>query len=240
MPKGAWSGFKTVQNDPIGLRTMGMGFGFLILGGSSSLVMRVQLMQPELELVGPDVYNELFTMHGSTIMCLFSAPFLEGTAALVLPMLLGSRELPFPRLGAFAFWTFLFGGIFFYASVFFSAVLDVGWFACVPLSGLLYSPGKGMDFWLLALSVAEIGGIAASIELVIAILKTRGLGLSLSRIPIYCWSILVLGFMMMFAFTPLLVGSYLLEFDRKFGTHFFNPDLVHDQTICLERERWSS
>ena len=224
MPTGAWGQLSTVQNDPIGMRTMGMAFAFLILGGISALVIRVQLAQPELELVGPEVYNQLFTMHGSTMMYLFSVPFLEGVAALVLPMVLGSRELPFPRLGAFAFWTFLLGGIMFYASIFASAVPDVGWFAYVPLSGPLYSPGKGMDYWLLALSVAEIGGIAASIELVIAIFKMRGLGMSISRIPIYCWSILVLGFMMMFAFTPLLVGSYLLEFDRAFGTHFFNPD----------------
>ena len=157
-------------------------------------------------------------------MFLFAVPFLEGFSILILPFLLGNREMPFPRLGAFSFWTFLFGGILFYASFFFQAVPDTGWFVYAPLSGPKYSPGIGMDFWLLALSVAEIGAISAGVEIIIAILNMRAPGMSIGRMPLFAWAMLVTAFSLIFAFTPLIVGSALLELDRKIGTQFFNPD----------------
>jgi cytochrome c oxidase subunit I+III len=231
MPKGIWGQLRTVQNDPIGMRTIAMAFIFFLLGGLDSLFMRIQLGRPENDFVTPERYNELFTMHGSAMMFLFAVPMVEGIAALVLPMLLGSRELPFPRLGAFTFWTFLLGGAFFYSSTLLRAVPNIGWFAYAPLSGPEYSPGLATDFWLLALSVAEIGGIAAAVEIIIAVFKMRAPGMSIGRIPIFGWAMLVTAFMMLFGFTILVIGSYLLEFDRKFGTRFFDPDRGGDPLL---------
>lgn len=221
-PPGIWGWLTTVQNGPIGKRFIVTAFIFFILGGLSALLMRIQLASPENAFLDPETYNRLFTMHGSTMMFLFTIPLIEGIATLVLPQMLGSRELPFPRLTAFAYWAFLFGGLIFYASFLFGDVPDAGWFAYVPLSGSEYSPGVGMDFWLLGLGVAEIGAIAGSFEIIAAIFKMRAMGMSLNRIPIFAWALLVMAFMMIFAFTPLIVGSLLLELDRKLGTAFYD------------------
>ena len=170
-------------------------------------------------------------MHGSIMMFLVTVPLMEALANFLLPVLLGARELPFPRMTAFGFWTFLFGGLFFYSSFRVGQVPEVGWTAYVPLSGKVFSPDLGVDFWLLGLSVAEVAAIGAGIELTIAMLKMRAPGMTLSRMPIYAWSILVTGFMMLFGFTPLLVATTLLELDRKHGTLFFDPDAGGDPLL---------
>lgn len=222
-PRGIIGWISVVQNSPIGLRFIATALLFFVLGGISALLMRTQLAVPDNNFLTPRTYNQLMTMHGSTMMFLFLVPLIEGIGALVLPQMLGGRELPFPRLSAFAYWTFLFGGIIFYSSFFFNAAPDGGWYAYVPLTGPDFSPDKGMDFWLLGLNVAEVGAIAGAMELIISVLKVRAPGMTLSRLPIFAWAMLVTGVMMLFAFTPLIVGSTMLEFDRKFGTHFFNP-----------------
>lgn len=228
IPKGLWGRLVVVQNSVIGMRFIATSFLFFVLAGIMSLLMRLQLASPENNLIDPNTYNELFTMHGSTMMYLFVIPLIEGIATLVLPPLLGSRELPFPRLTAFAFWSFLFGGLIFYSGFAFEyivgmdAVAQEGWFAYPPLSGIDFSPGRGMDFWLLGLNVAEIAAIAGAFEIILAVLLCRAPGMTLSRIPIFAWAMLVTAFMILFAFTPLVVGSLLLEVDRKVGTHFYS------------------
>jgi cytochrome c oxidase subunit I+III len=225
-PPGLWGQLTGVQNDKIGTRLMLTGFFFLLLGGSfDSVMMRLQLAVPDNDLVTPQVYNELFTNHGSVTMFLVILPILEGFAILLLPLMLGTREMPFPRLGAFSYWTFLFGGLLYYSSTLFQLVPDAGWFAYTPLSGPRFSSDLALDFWVLGLGVAEIGAIAAAFDLIIGILKMRAPGMTLSRMPLFAWSILVMAFMILFAFTPLIIGSLLLELDRGFGTQFFNPDL---------------
>ena len=222
---GLWGFLTAVQNDAVGKRMMLTGFFFLILGGSvDSFVMRLQLARPESELVGPQLYNELFTNHGSVTMFLVILPIFEGFAILMLPMLLGSREMPFPRLGAFAYWTFLMGGLLYYSSTLFQAVPDAGWFAYTPLSGPAFSPDLNIDFWVLGLGVAEVGAIAAAVEIIISVLKMRAPGMTLAMIPLFAWAMLITAVMILFAFTPLIVGSLLLELDRGFGTSFFDPD----------------
>ena len=224
-PPGLWGQLTGVQNDKIGARLMLTGFFFVLLGGSfDSLAMRLQLAVPENTLIGAQLYNELFTNHGSVTMFLVILPIFEGFAILLLPLMLGTRELPFPRLGAFAYWTFLLGGLMYYSSTLFQLVPDNGWFAYTPLSGPEFSPGLRMDFWVLGLGVAEVGAIAAALELIIGILKMRAPGMSLTRMPLFAWSILVMSFMILFAFTPLIIGSLLLELDRGFGTQFFDPE----------------
>lgn len=220
-----WRGWvSAVQNDTIGVRILATAFFFFILGGFDSLVIRIQLAQPENTFIDADLYNKFFTMHGSVIMYLVILPMLEGFTILALPFLLGSREMPFPRLGVYSYFTFLFGGLFFYSSTLIHAVPDTGWTAYVPLSNPEFSPGLPLDYWLLGLSVAEIGAIAAGVEIIIAILKMRAPGMTLSRMPLFAWAMLVTGFMILFAFTTLLVASFLLELDRKHGTQFFNPN----------------
>jgi cytochrome c oxidase subunit I+III len=157
-------------------------------------------------------------------MFLVILPIFEGFAILVLPTLLGSREMPFPRLGAFAYWTFLMGGLLYYSATLFQAVPDAGWFAYTPLSGPRFSPDLNIDFWVLGLGVAEVGAIAGAVEIIIAVLKLRAPGMSLTRLPLYAWSMLVTAFMILFAFTPLIVGSLLLELERGFGMRFFDPE----------------
>jgi cytochrome c oxidase subunit I+III len=223
-PPGLWGQLTGVQNDKLGARLLLTGFFFLILGGSiDSVVMRLQLAVAENSLVGAETYNELFTNHGTVVMFLVILPIFEGFAILLLPLILGTRELPFPRLGAFSYWTVLFGGLLYYSSTLFQLVPDAGWFAYTPLSGPTYSSDLALDFWVLGLGVAEVGAIAAAIEIIIGILKMRAPGMTLSRMPIFAWALLVFSFMILFAFTPLIIGSLLLELDRGFGTQFFNP-----------------
>ena len=230
-PPGLIGRLKALQNDAIGRRIMATAFTFFLVGGINALLMRVQLALAENTFLGPDAYNQFFTMHGSTMMYLFAVPMLEGFAILLLPFLLGNREMPFPRLGVYSYFTFLFGGILFYSSFLFGAVPDTGWFAYVPLSGPQYSPGLALDFWLLALGVAEVAAIAAGVEIIIAILRMRAPGMSISRMPLFAWAMLVTAFMILFAFTPLIVGSLMMELDRKFGTQFFNPALGGDPIL---------
>jgi cytochrome c oxidase subunit I+III len=225
-PPGLWGQLTGVQNDKLGKRLMLTGFFFLLLGGSfDSVLMRLQLAIPENDLLSAELYNELFTNHGTVVMFLVILPIFEGFAIMTLPLLLGTRELPFPRLGAFSYWAVLFGGLLYYSSTLFQLVPDAGWFAYTPLSGPEYSPGLALDFWVLGLGVAEVGAIAAAIEIIIGILKMRAPGMTLSRIPLFAWALLVFSFMIMFAFTPLIIASLLLELDRGFGTEFFNPEL---------------
>ena len=223
-PPGLRGQLTGVQNDKIGTRLLLTGFFFLLLGGSfDSFVMRMQLAVPENSLVSPELYNELFTNHGTVVMFLVILPIFEGFAILLLPLLLGTREMPFPRLGAFSFWTFLLGGLLYYSSTLFQAVPNAGWFAYTPLSGLEFSPDLALDFWVLGLGVAEVAAIAAGIEIIIGVLKMRAPGMTLSRMPVFAWAVLVMAFMILFAFTTLIIASLLLELDRGFGTQFFNP-----------------
>ena len=224
-PASLVGAIKAIQNDAVGGRIMSTAFIFFLMAGTLALLMRLQLVVPENDFIGADRYNELFTMHGSTMMYLFAVPMIEGIAIVMLPLLLGTREMPFPRLGVFSYFTFVLGGILFFSSYLLDAVPDAGWFAYAPLSGLKFSPGIALDYWLLALGVAEVAAIAAGVEIIIAILRMRAPGMSLSRMPLYAWAMLVTAVAILFAFTPLIVGSLLLELDRKIGTVFFNPDM---------------
>ncbi|MFA9477387.1 cytochrome c oxidase subunit I [Phycisphaerales bacterium AB-hyl4] len=213
-----------VNNQPLGKRFMLTAFIFFLLGGVLALLMRIQLAVPDNDFLGPQVYNQLFTMHGSTMMYLFAVPFLEGLAIYLLPLMVGSRDMVFPRLTAFSYWVYLFGGIIFYASFVTGHVPDAGWFAYTPLSGPEYA-GIRQDYWLLGLAMVEIAGIATAIEIVVTILKCRAPGMTLARMPLFAWAMLIVGLMIIFAFTTLLMATVLLELDRAFGTHFFNPSL---------------
>jgi cytochrome c oxidase subunit I+III len=223
-PAGVLGLFRQVQNIPIATRYMVTAFVFFLAGGLQALFLRVQLARADNTFLDAETYNRLFTMHGTTMMFLFVIPFIEALAAYVLPLMLGTRELPFPRLTALSYWTYLFGGLFLYASFLVDAVPDGGWFAYVPLTNRTFSPGLGMDFWDIGLSVAEVSAIGAAAELTVGILRMRAPGMSLHRLPLFAWSMLITAIMLVLAFTPLIVGTALLELDRKGLTRVFDPE----------------
>jgi cytochrome c oxidase subunit I+III len=218
--KGFWNWASVVNNQPLGIRFMVTSFVFFLVAGLMGLLMRVQLSVSENDFLGPQVYNQLFTMHGSTMMYLFAVPFLEGLALYLLPLMIGSRDVAFPRLTALSYWTYLFGGIIFYFSFIVGSVPDAGWFAYTPLSGSKFSDAS-LDFWVLGLAMVEIAGITAAVEIVVTILKFRTPGMSLHRMPLFAWAMLVTGAMMLFAFTTLFTATLLLELDRAAGMAFF-------------------
>jgi cytochrome c oxidase subunit I+III len=230
-PKGFLGFFATIDNIPIAVRYMVTSFAFFIAGGLLALLMRVQLSRPENGFVDAQTYNQLFTMHGTTMMFLFVIPFLEAFANYLIPLLNGTRDLPFPRLTALSYWTYLFGGIFIYSSFLFGLAPDGGWFAYVPLNDKEFSPGLNMDFWDIGLSVAEVAALGAAAEMIVGILRMRAPGMSINRLPMFCWAMLVTSVMIIFAFTPLVAGTAMLELDRKEITRFFDPDFGGDPLL---------
>lgn len=220
-PSGFPSGLATVDNYRIGVQFLITSSSFFLIGGAFALLLRIQLARADNAFLGPETYNQLFTMHGTIMMYLFAVPFQEGLAALLLPWLLGARDLAYPRLTAFSYWVFLFSGLIFLSGFLFDAVADIGWFAYTPLSAPAFA-GKGIDFWVVGLGAAEVAGIAAGAELTVSILRLRAPGMSLSRMPLYAWAWLVTAVMIVFAFTTLLTATLLLELDHDLGTQFFN------------------
>jgi cytochrome c oxidase subunit I+III len=210
-----------VNHSTVGLRFIATGFAFLLVGGLLSMFIRLQLAWFGNEVLDPDRYNQFVTMHGTTMMFLFAVPIMEGFAMYLIPKMIGTRDLVFPRLSAFGYWCYLFGGLFLYASFLFGGAPDGGWFMYVPLTDATYSPGMAADFWLIGVTFAEIAAVTAAVELVVAILNTRAPGMSIQRMPLFAWYVLVTAFMIAFGFPPLILASILLEVERAFGFAFF-------------------
>jgi cytochrome c oxidase subunit I+III len=211
-----------VNHSTIGLRFIITGFIFMLAGGVLAMFMRLQLAWPDNQVLDPQTYNEFVTLHGTTMMFLFAVPIMEGFALYLIPKMLGARDVPFPRLSAFGYWCYLFGGLLLYSSLLFGAAPDAGWFMYVPLSGPIFTPDARSDFWLLGVTLAEISAVAAAIELVVAILITRAPGMALHRMPLFAWYILAASLMIVFGFPPLIMGSILLEIERAFGFVFYD------------------
>ena len=185
--------------------------------------MRLQLSRPENGLIGPDLYNQLFTMHGTTMMFLFAVPVMEAFAVYLVPLMVGTRNIAFPRLNAFSYWVYLFGGLMIWVAFMLNIGPDAGWFAYVPLSGPEYSPGKRVDFWAQMITFTEVSALAVAVEIIVTVFKQRAPGMSLDRIPLFVWAMLVMAFMIIFAMPAVMIASTALIMDRLVGTHFFNP-----------------
>ncbi|HEX8696309.1 MAG TPA: cytochrome c oxidase subunit I [Longimicrobium sp.] len=215
----------TTNHKAIAARYVVTTFVFLVLGGIEALLMRIQLARPENGFIGPDQYDQLFSTHGTTMMFLFAVPVMEAMALYFVPLMLGTRNVSFPRLNAFGYWVFLIGGVFLYVSLLTNSGPDNGWFNYVPLSGPEYAPGKRSDIWAQTITFTEIAALVAAIELTVTIFKMRAPGMSLNRIPLFVWSMLVTSFMVLFAMPTVASGSMMLAMDRMIGvgTHFFNP-----------------
>ncbi|TXG01910.1 cytochrome c oxidase subunit I [Massilia arenae] len=229
-PRG-WRFFKSVNNTNIGLLYIGTAILFFILAGILALIMRVQLAVPDNDLVAASTYNQIFTMHGTVMMFLFAIPIVEAIAVYLLPNMLGARDLPFPRLSAYAFWAYAFGGLAFFCTLFWGLAPDGGWFMYPPLTGMKYSPGLNADFWLLGIGFIEISAIAGAIELIVGILFTRAPGMTLRRMPVYAWAMLVVGVMIIIAFPAVIAGTALLELERAFNMPIFDPERGGDPLI---------
>jgi cytochrome c oxidase subunit 1 len=222
-PSGFWGVLSTVDHKIIGRRYIFTAFVFLALGGVLALLMRIQLAQPEARLLGPDRYNQIFTTHGSNMMFLFAVPVMEAMAVYLVPLMVGTRNIAFPRLNAFSYWIYLAGGALLWIAFALDMGPDVGWFAYVPLSGPQYAAGKRADIWAQMITFTEVSALAVAVELVVTIFKQRAPGMTLDRIPLFVWAMLVTSFLIIMAMPAIMVASTSLILDRLVGTHFFNP-----------------
>ncbi|KQM95209.1 cytochrome B [Sphingomonas sp. Leaf22] len=221
-----WRGaLRSVNHSDIGKRFIVAAFVFFAIGGVLAMLIRAQLATPRSAFVGPEVYNQIFTMHGSIMMFLFAIPMFEGLTMYLLPKMLGSRDLAFPRLSALGWWCYLFGGTIIIVAMLAGVAPNAGWFLYPPLSGKTFTPGINSDVWLLGITFVEISAMSAAIEIAVSVLKLRAPGMRLDRMPIFAWYMLATAGMMIFGFPPLILGSILLEIERAFGWPFFDPAL---------------
>ena len=222
-PPGIIGWLSAINHKTIGIRFIVTAFGFFVAGGVLAIVMRLQLARPNNPLIGPDLYNQLFTMHGTTMMFLFAVPVMQAMATYLVPLMVGARSIAFPRMNAFAYWIYLFGGLMLYTAFALNIGPDAGWFAYVPLAGPDYSPGKRVDFWAQMITFTELSGLLSAVILIVTIFKLRAVGMSLNRLPLFAWAMLVTSFMVMFAMPAVMLASTVLITDRLIGTHFYNP-----------------
>jgi len=222
-PEGLLSWVASVDHKQIGIMYLLASLVFFLVGGIEALLMRIQLGTPENTFLSPEAYNQIFTMHGTTMIFLVVVPMLVGFATYFVPLMIGARDMAFPRLNAFSFWIFLFGGLLLYYSFLAGGAPAAGWFSYAPLSEGAYSTGTGLDYWALGLLGVGAGTVAGAINLIVTILTLRIPGLSLRRVPLFVWMVLVNAFIILFALPPLNAALVMLLIDRLFTAHFFNP-----------------
>src|SRR3982750_1562058 len=220
---GLWGTLCPIAHKTIGKRYLVTAFGFFVAAGVLAALMRLQLARPESTLIGPDLYNQLFTTHGTAMMFLFAVPVMQAMASYLVPLMVGARSIAFPRMNAYAYWIYLFGGLMLYVAFALDIGPDAGWFAYVPLSGPDYSPGKRVDMWAQMITFTEASGLLSAIVLITTVFKLRAPGMTLNRVPLFVWAMLVTSFMVMFAMPSVMFASTALIMDRLIGTHFYNP-----------------
>src|SRR5437763_5768389 len=206
--------FCSTNHKDIGMRYIVTAFAFFGLAGILALLMRIQLAFPELHFIGPDLYNQIFTVHGSTMMFLFAVPVMEGIGLYFVPLMVGTRNVAFPRMNAFGYYTYLAGGLLLWGGLFVNAGADRGWFAYVPLSGPAYSPGHRADIWADMITLTEISALVGAVEIIATVFKQRASGMSLNRVPIMVWSQVITAFMIIFAMPAVMVVTAFLAMDR--------------------------
>jgi cytochrome c oxidase subunit I+III len=221
-PPGLWGALTTVDAKIIGRRYIVTGLVFFALGGILAALMRLQLARPEQGLIDPDRYNQIFSMHGTTMMFLFGVPIMEAMGVYLLPLMIGARTMTFPRLNAFSYWIYLAGGVMIFVAFVLNIGPEAGWFAYTPLSGPEYSAGKRTDFWAQMVTFTEVAGLAVAANAVATIFKHRAPGMTLARMPLFVWAELVTAFMIIFAMPAVMLATSFLIADRLVGTHFFN------------------
>ena len=230
----------TVDHKRLGLLYIGYALLFLCIGGIEAAAMRIQLIGPRYNVVSPQVFNRLFTMHGTTMIFFAVMPLVFGFANYLVPLMIGARDMAFPRLNAFSFWLTAFGGILLYFSLLGANGLygagnapDVGWFAYAPLTSRTFSPGHSTDFWTLSLLVSGFGSIGTAINIITTIVCMRCPGMTLGRMPLLVWLNLVMGAMVILAMSPLSAAQIMLLVDRYLGGHFFDTQAGGSAVIWM-------
>lgn len=223
-PPGLLGWLVTTNHKDIGIRYIITAFVFFTIAGLMAFTMRLQLAFPENRVLGPDLYNQFFTVHGTAMMFLFAVPIMEGIGLYTVPLMVGSRNVSFPRMNAFGYYTYLFGGLMLFGAQLLNIGPDAGWFAYTPLSGPQYSAGKRIDFWAQMISLTEIAALVGAVEIIVTVFKQRAPGMSLNRIPLYVWAMVITSFMVIFAMPSVMLVSSMLAADRLMhvNTHFFN------------------
>src|SRR5262245_11636484 len=221
----------TVDHKKIGIMYLVSAFFFFIVGGIEALLMRIQLGAPNNTFLSPDVYNQMFTMHATTMIFLAIMPLNVGFGNYVVPIMIGARDMAFPRLNALSIWLFIFGGLMLYFSFIAGGAPAAGWFSYVPLAAKTFSPTHGVDYWVIGLTVTGVASIAGAVNFIVTIINLRAPGMTFNRMPLFVWMTLIVSFLLVFAFPSLTVAQVQLLFDRNFGTAFFNPNKGGDPLL---------
>jgi cytochrome c oxidase subunit I len=221
----------TVDHKKIGIMYGVVAMFFFIVGGIQALLIRLQLAAPDGKVLSADLYNQMFTMHATTMVFLFVMPMAAAFANFMLPLQIGARDVAFPRMNGFGFWCFLAGGLFLNTSWFLGGAADGGWFMYAPNSGPIFSPSHGVDFWLLGLLITGIASLTSSINLIVTVLNMRAPGMTLMKMPIFTWMVLVVQFLLLFAIPVITVALFLLMFQRSFGATFFDVSAGADPLL---------
>ena len=218
---GIWNWLTTVDHKRIGTLYLFTALGFFLIGGLEAILIRAQLGGPNRELVSAELYNQLFTMHGTTMIFLAIMPLSAAFFNFLIPLQIGARDVAFPRLNAFSYWVYLFGGIFMTVPIFFAMAPDAGWFGYAPLTTKAYSPGMNIDFWVIGLQILGVSSLAAAFNFLTTIINLRAPGMTLMRMPMFTWMSFVVQFLLVLAFPVITVALVFLLFDRFFGTNFY-------------------
>ena len=238
-PSGFLGWFKAVHHTTIGKRYMVTAAVFFLLAGLLAGVMRLQLAFPEAHILSPDQYDQVFTMHGTTMMFLFAVPMMfEALSIYFVPLMVGTRNIAFPRLNAYSYYLYVCGGIMLYVAFFCNTGADRGWFSYVPLSGPDYGPGKRPDFWAQMITFTEVSALAVAVEIIVTVFRLRAPGMSLNRIPIFVWGQVITAFMVIFGLPGVVLSSTMLLLDRTASTQFFNPAVGGDVLLYQHLFWW--
>ena len=221
----------TVDHKKLGIMYGVVAMFFFIVGGIEAVLIRLQLAAPDGKVLSADVYNQMFTMHATTMVFLFVMPMAAAFANYFVPLQVGARDVAFPRINAFGFWTLVGGGIIVNLSWFLGGAADGGWFMYAPNSGPVFSPSHGVDFWALGLQITGIASLTGAINLIVTVLNMRAPGMSLMKMPVFTWLQLVVQFLLLFAVPVITVALFLLSFQRNFGATFFDVSAGADPLL---------
>jgi cytochrome c oxidase subunit 1 len=228
---GFWSWITSVDHKRIGILYGVTSMIFFILGGGEALLIRLQLARPNGTVLSADAYNQVFTMHGTTMIFLVVMPLSAAFFNYLAPIMIGARDVAFPRLNALSYWIFLMGGLFLYSSFLLGGAPNGGWFGYAPNTSITFSPGHNIDFWIFGLQILGIASTVGAVNLITTILNLRAPGMSLMRMPVFVWMTLVANFLLLFAMPVITIALFLLMFDRQFGANFFNPAAGGDPVL---------
>jgi len=221
-PKNFYGFLATVDHKKLGIRYLITAFSLMIIGGVEALIMRIQLAEPQLRVLSPEAYNQMFSMHGITMIWWYASPILSGFGIFIIPLMCGARDLAFPRLNAFTYWTYLLSGILLYIAPLTGQAPHAGWFAYAPYTLTQYSPGLGMDYYVVSLILLTISTTGNAINFIITILRMRCPGMAISRMPLFLYSSLTVSVVILFSLPALSAAVIFLELDRRYGTHFYS------------------